>query len=56
MAKVLVLYYSAWGHLAQLTHAEAEGARTQGEHVARIAARLAAELPESAAESKAAVA
>lgn len=33
MAKVLVLYYSAWGHIEQLAHAEAEGARAAGAEV-----------------------
>jgi NAD(P)H dehydrogenase (quinone) len=28
MAKVLVLYYSSYGHIEQLAHAEAEGARS----------------------------
>jgi NAD(P)H dehydrogenase (quinone) len=30
MAKVLVLYYSSYGHIEQLAHAEAEGARAAG--------------------------
>jgi NAD(P)H dehydrogenase (quinone) len=30
MAKVLVLYYSSYGHVEQLAHAEAEGARAAG--------------------------
>jgi NAD(P)H dehydrogenase (quinone) len=30
MAKVLVLYYSSYGHIEQLAHAEAEGARSAG--------------------------
>ncbi|HEX7325210.1 MAG TPA: NAD(P)H:quinone oxidoreductase [Rhodanobacteraceae bacterium] len=34
MAKVLVLYYSAWGHIEQLAHAEAAGARSAGAEVA----------------------
>lgn len=34
MAKVLVLYYSTWGHIEQLAHAEAEGARSAGAEVA----------------------
>ena len=33
MAKVLVLYYSAWGHIETMAHAEAEGAREAGAHV-----------------------
>lgn len=34
MTKVLVLYYSAWGHIEQLAEAEAEGARIGGAEVA----------------------
>lgn len=34
MAKVLVLYYSTWGHIEQLAKAEAEGARAAGAEVA----------------------
>lgn len=34
MAKVLVLYYSAWGHIEQLAEAEADGARGAGATVA----------------------
>ncbi len=30
MAKVLVLYYSSWGHIERLAQAEAEGARSAG--------------------------
>lgn len=33
MAKVLVLYYSAYGHIETMAHAEAEGAREAGAHV-----------------------
>jgi NAD(P)H dehydrogenase (quinone) len=33
MAKVLVLYYSAYGHIETMAHAEAEGARTAGAQV-----------------------
>jgi NAD(P)H dehydrogenase (quinone) len=41
MAKVLVLYYSAYGHGSrQPSENELEGARFQGRHVAEIAARL----------------
>uniref|UniRef100_UPI0038B32D1E flavodoxin domain-containing protein n=1 Tax=Geminicoccus flavidas TaxID=2506407 RepID=UPI0038B32D1E len=28
MAKILVLYYSSWGHVEQLAYAAAEGARS----------------------------
>ncbi|MBX9932908.1 MAG: NAD(P)H:quinone oxidoreductase [Methylobacterium sp.] len=34
MAKVLVLYYSSWGHVEQMAHAAAEGAREAGAEVA----------------------
>jgi hypothetical protein len=30
MAKVLVLYYSNYGHIERMAHAEAEGARMAG--------------------------
>jgi NAD(P)H dehydrogenase (quinone) len=33
MAKVLVLYYSAWGHIEQMAYAVAEGARETGAEV-----------------------
>jgi NAD(P)H dehydrogenase (quinone) len=33
VAKVLVLYYSAYGHIETMAHAEAEGAREAGAHV-----------------------
>ena len=33
MAKVLVLYYSAYGHIETMAHAEAEGAREAGAQV-----------------------
>jgi NAD(P)H dehydrogenase (quinone) len=33
MAKVLVLYYSAYGHIEQMANAVAEGARAAGAHV-----------------------
>ena len=33
MAKVLVLYYSAYGHIETMAHAEAEGAREAGAEV-----------------------
>ena len=34
MAKVLVLYYSSWGHVEQMARAVAEGAREAGAEVA----------------------
>ena len=33
MAKVLVLYYSSWGHIEQMANAAAEGARSAGAEV-----------------------
>ena len=33
MAKVLVLYYSSWGHMEQMARAAAEGAREGGAEV-----------------------
>ena len=30
MTKVLVLYYSSWGHIEQMAYAVAEGAREAG--------------------------
>jgi NAD(P)H dehydrogenase (quinone) len=33
MAKVLVLYYSSWGHIEQMAYAAAEGARAAGADV-----------------------
>ncbi len=42
MAKVLVLYYSSWGHMEQMAKAAAEGAREAGANVTikRAPARL----------------
>lgn len=34
MTKVLVLYYSSWGHMEQMAYAAAEGARAAGAEVA----------------------
>ena len=33
MTKVLVLYYSSYGHIETMAHAVAEGAREAGAHV-----------------------
>jgi len=33
MAKVLVLYYSSYGHIERMAHAEADGARSAGANV-----------------------
>ncbi|HEU0198246.1 MAG TPA: NAD(P)H:quinone oxidoreductase [Nevskiaceae bacterium] len=49
MAKVLVLYYSSFGHIEQLAQAEAEGARKGG---AEVTIRRVPELvPEAVAKS-----
>jgi len=55
MVKVLVLYYSSYGHVSCITGGgtelrmpttlELQMCRYQGEHVTRIASRLAAETP-----------
>ena len=33
MTKILVLYYSSWGHMEQMAHAAAEGAKQAGASV-----------------------
>lgn len=48
MTKVLVLYYSAWGHIEALAHAEAEGAREAGAEV--YVKRVPELVPQSVAE------
>ncbi|GEP02119.1 NAD(P)H:quinone oxidoreductase [Methylobacterium oxalidis] len=48
MAKVLVLYYSSWGHVEQLAHAVAEGAREAGAEV--TVKRVPELVPESVAQ------
>lgn len=49
MAKVLVLYYSSWGHMEQMAKAAAEGAREAG---AEVTIKRAAELvPEAVAKA-----
>ncbi|TAN08837.1 MAG: NAD(P)H:quinone oxidoreductase [Rhodanobacteraceae bacterium] len=50
MAKVLVLYYSTWGHIEQLAEAEADGARGAG---AKVAIRRVPELVPAAVAEKA---
>lgn len=50
MAKVLVLYYSAWGHIEQLAEAEADGARGAG---ATVAIRRVPELVPAAVAKQA---
>ena len=44
MAKVLVLYYSAWGHMEQMAYAAAEGAKSAGATV--DVKRVAETVPE----------
>ena len=39
MTKVLVLYYSTWGHIEQMANAAAEGARSAGAEVVIAAPR-----------------
>lgn len=49
MAKVLVLYYSTWGHMEQMAKAAAEGARDAG---AEVSLKRAPELvPEAVAKA-----
>ena len=40
MAKVLILYYSAYGHIETMAHAVAEGVRDGGATGGRYAARV----------------
>ncbi|MGH7118560.1 MAG: NAD(P)H:quinone oxidoreductase [Acetobacteraceae bacterium] len=48
MPKILVLYYSAWGHIEQLAKAEVEGARSTGAQVTikRVPELVPAEIAE----------
>lgn len=48
MPKILVLYYSSWGHIEQLAEAEAEGARGAGAQVTikRVPELVPAEVAE----------
>jgi NAD(P)H dehydrogenase (quinone) len=49
MAKILVLYYSAWGHMEQMAYAAAEGVKSAG---ATVDVKRVAELvPEDVAKS-----
>ncbi len=49
MAKVLVLYYSTWGHIEEMANAVAEGARSAG---AEVAVKRVPELvPDEVAEA-----
>lgn len=49
MAKVLVLYYSSWGHMEQMAKAAAEGAREVGADV--TIKRVAELVPEAVAKA-----
>jgi NAD(P)H dehydrogenase (quinone) len=49
MAKVLVLYYSSWGHMEQMAKAAAEGARAAGADV--TIKRVAELVPEAVAKA-----
>jgi NAD(P)H dehydrogenase (quinone) len=49
MAKVLVLYYSSWGHMEQMAHAAAEGARSAGADV--VVKRVAELVPVDVAKA-----
>ncbi|WP_445501595.1 NAD(P)H:quinone oxidoreductase [Microvirga sp. G4-2] len=50
MAKVLVLYYSSWGHIEQMAYAAAEGAREAGAEVVvkRVPELVPAEIAQAA--------
>ena len=50
MSKILVLYYSSYGHLAKMADAVAEGARSTGAHVdiRRVAETAPAEVAKAA--------
>jgi len=49
MSKVLVLYYSSYGHVEQMAHAAAEGARAKGADA--VVKRVAETVPEEVARS-----
>ena len=49
MTKVLVLYYSAWGHMETMAYAAAEGAKEAGAHV--DVKRVAELVPEETAKA-----
>jgi NAD(P)H dehydrogenase (quinone) len=49
MAKVLVVYYSSWGHMEQMANAAAEGARAAGAEV--TVKRVAELVPEAVAKA-----
>lgn len=49
MAKILVLYYSSWGHMEAMARAAAEGARAAGAEV--VIKRVAELVPEDVAKA-----
>src|SRR3954469_16222889 len=49
MAKVLVLYYSSWGHIETMAYAAAEGAREAGAEV--VVKRVPELVPEAVAKA-----
>jgi NAD(P)H dehydrogenase (quinone) len=49
MTKVLVLYYSAWGHMEQMAYAAAEGAKEGGANV--VVKRVPELVPEEVAKA-----
>lgn len=49
MAKILVLYYSSWGHIEKMAEAEAEGARSAGAEV--TIKRVPELVPDAVAEA-----
>lgn len=49
MPKVLVLYYSSWGHVEKMAHAAAEGARAGGAEV--VVKRVPELVPENVAQA-----
>jgi NAD(P)H dehydrogenase (quinone) len=49
MAKILVLYYSSWGHIEQMANAAAEGARAAGAEV--VVKRVPELVPAEVAKS-----
>ena len=50
MAKVLVLYYSTYGHVEQMAYAVAEGARETGAEV--VVKRVPELVPEEVARAR----
>ena len=48
MAKVLILYYSSYGHIEQMAYAVAEGAKAEGAEV--VVKRVPETVPEDVAK------